>query len=58
MEYEVPEVGNPAKVLTAESFIVIVAVAEYPSSKLTDWPAVLPPKLIGPDELSVILESL
>jgi len=37
------------------SFSETVAVADLLNSRLMDCPAVLPPKLIGPDALSVII---
>jgi hypothetical protein len=42
-------------VRTFASLNEMVAVADLPSSRLTDWPAVDPPKLMGPDALSAII---
>jgi hypothetical protein len=41
--------GTLARVLTAASLRLIIAVALWPSSSAMLWPAVLPPKLMGPE---------
>jgi hypothetical protein len=46
--------ATPASVRTLVSFIEICAVADWLSSRLMDAFVPVPPKLIGPDELSVI----
>jgi hypothetical protein len=48
--------ATPAKFLTAVSLRDIVDVPDPPFSKAMDWPAVVPPKLIGPDEFNAIME--
>jgi hypothetical protein len=42
---------TPANERTAASFSDIVDVPEPPFSSAIDWPAVVPPRLIGPEEL-------
>jgi hypothetical protein len=47
--------ATPANERTLVSFNETCAVADWLSSRLIDCPVVLPPKLIGPDALSVII---
>jgi hypothetical protein len=47
--------GTPANVRTLVSFKLIWVVPLPPSSISMDCPAVVPPRLIGPDPLSAII---
>ena len=44
----------PVMLRTFVSLNATVAVADCPSSKLVDWPTVVPPKLMGPEEFSAM----
>ena len=46
----------PVNVRTLASLNEMVVVADCPNSRLTDSPAVPPPRLMGPEALSVIYE--
>jgi hypothetical protein len=47
----------PVSVRTAVSLNDTVAVADLFSARLTDCPAVEPPKLMGPEELSAVIPT-
>jgi len=46
--------GTPANERTAASFKEIVDVPEPPFSRAIDCPAVVPPRLIGPEEFNAM----